>query len=210
MKHRDPKTGRWAGNPVNVLRPTVKVFVFGTLKRGYSNHVVLGGEHRLVGEAETTSCYRMYSAGFPVILADGDGHRVTGELYEVPPKQLIHLDRLEGEGRMYDRKVEEVTLKSGSPIPCYIYVGCDRYWDRQFSGREPMPLNENGLHEWPEPPTSPFIDTDFGQVEQRIMSALAEGRLDDSDHFIREDEFVEPEDQDPGDVEGYHDEREQP
>lgn len=164
MKHRDPKTGRWAGNPVNVLRPTVKVFVFGTLKRGYSNHHVLGPHAKLVGEAETTSCYRMFSVGFPVIIEDGDGYPVAGELYDVPPKQLIWLDQLEGEGRMYHRKVTEVTLKSGGPIECYIYVGADEYWSRQFAGREPDRLNEDGLHEWPEPPLNPFVEATRGMA----------------------------------------------
>lgn len=154
-KHRDPKTGRWAGNPVNALMPTVKVFVYGTLKQGHGNHHVLGPHAKLIGEAETCGTYRMYSVGFPVIMEDGDGYPVVGELYDVPPKQLVYLDQLEGEGRMYHRRVEQVTLKSGGPIECYIYVGAD-HWLRQFLGREPDRLNENDLHEWPEPPANPF------------------------------------------------------
>jgi gamma-glutamylcyclotransferase (GGCT)/AIG2-like uncharacterized protein YtfP len=145
-RQRDPKTGRWMPlKPINVLRPTVKVFVFGTLKRGHGNHRVLGSRAQLIGTAETTARYRMFSVGFPVIIEDGDGHHVRGELYDIPPEQLVSLDQLESEGRMYHRKVVYVTLKNGGPIQTYIYVGDENFW-RHAPYRDPV--NEDGLHEW--------------------------------------------------------------
>lgn len=185
MSYRDPKTGRWASPP------PVKVFVYGTLKMGHGNNCVLGPHARFIAQAETCGHYRMYTVGFPVIIEDGDGLKVRGELYEVPGGQIRALDRLEGEGRMYDRKVIECTANSGGPIECYAYVGREKYW--RFSGtsysrgREPDAPNEDGLHEWTR---SPHGISNIG--------------------FVEHDEVIEPEDQDQGDVEGYHDERSGP
>lgn len=175
MSYRNPKTGRWASPP------PVLVFVYGTLKRDYHNHYILAdAKAEFVGYAETLGCYRMYQRGFPILMEDGDGHRVTGELYRASASVVPWLDRLEGEGRMYDRKVVEVEVNGGDgPVPCSIYVGRPDFWDRQFKDQEPMPLNGDGLHAWPAP-------------------------------YEDEAEVVEPEDQSQGDLEGVYDERERP
>lgn len=177
MAYRDPKTGRWAS-------PPVLVFVYGTLKRDYRNHYILFEERaEFVGYAKTAGSYRMYQRGFPVLMEDGDGHRVSGELYRTRASAIPRLDRLEGEGRIYDRKITHVSLTDSSvecsSIECSIYVGRPDFWDRQFKDQEPMPLNGDGLHAWPAP-------------------------------YEDEAEVVEPEDQSQGDLEGVHDERERP
>jgi len=108
------------------------VFVYGTLKKGYSNHHVLG-DSRFVGPATTNVHYKMLDAGFPVLMdpVDGDkAYQVEGEVYEVDRTILADLDRLEGKGRMYDRVRKYVTLNGRAERVNY-YVGLPAFWDRQ-------------------------------------------------------------------------------
>lgn len=82
------------------------IFVYGTLKRGCSNHHFLTGQ-RFVGDAHTAPGFRLYELrGHPGMVArsdDRDG--VTGEVWEVDEAALVRLDALEGlaEG-MYRRE----------------------------------------------------------------------------------------------------------
>ena len=59
---------------------THRVFVYGTLKSGFSNHYLLRG-CELIGGAATVPTYRMIENGFPVIMPDPEGKPLTGELY---------------------------------------------------------------------------------------------------------------------------------
>lgn len=81
------------------------LFVYGTLKRGGSNHLFLRGQ-RLIGEARTAPGFTLYSLGdYPgMVRAPGDTAGVTGELWAVDDACLAELDRLEGldEG-LYER-----------------------------------------------------------------------------------------------------------
>lgn len=81
------------------------LFVYGTLKRGGSNHVFLRGQ-RFIGEARTAPGFTLYSLGdYPgMVRAPGDTAGVTGELWAVDDACLAELDRLEGldEG-LYER-----------------------------------------------------------------------------------------------------------
>src|SRR5689334_8617863 len=90
------------------------LFIYGTLKRGGSNHAFLAGQHFL-GPARTVPGFALYSLGdYPgMVRAPGDTAGVTGELWVVDDACLAELDRLEGldEG-LYERV--EVRL---SPIP---------------------------------------------------------------------------------------------
>jgi len=81
------------------------IFVYGTLKRGGSNHVFLRGQ-KFLGEARTAHGFTLYSLGdYPgMVRAPGDTAGVTGELWSVDDTCLADLDRLEGldEG-LYER-----------------------------------------------------------------------------------------------------------
>jgi len=76
-----------------------KVFVFGTLKRGFANHDEGMRGERLLGEYRTVERYPMVVAGrwfSPVMMPEpGVGERVCGELYEVGDAKLAELDRIE-------------------------------------------------------------------------------------------------------------------
>jgi gamma-glutamylaminecyclotransferase len=73
------------------------VFVYGTLKRGGSNHAFLQGQ-QFLGDARTQPGFTLYSLGdYPgMVHASGDTAGVTGELWEVDEACLAELDRLEG------------------------------------------------------------------------------------------------------------------
>jgi gamma-glutamylaminecyclotransferase len=81
------------------------IFVYGTLKRGGSNHLFLSGQ-KFVGEARTAPGFTLYSLGdYPgLVRAPGDTEGVAGELWSVDGPCLAELDRLEGldEG-LYER-----------------------------------------------------------------------------------------------------------
>ena len=77
---------------------THRVFVYGTLKRGYGNYRMFLRDAHFAGEAKTPPSYGMLSAGgFPVVMpVSWDGKAVAGELYHVDDRTLARLDGLEG------------------------------------------------------------------------------------------------------------------
>lgn len=108
-----------------------RLFVYGTLKRGCSNHAQMAGA-QFLGLARTPPGYRLYDlGGYPAIVArPGDANAVVGEVWSVDPEVLARLDRFEGvhEG-LYRR--ENITL--GPPfadraVDVYVSVlpVCDR------------------------------------------------------------------------------------
>ena len=114
--------------------PQKLVFVYGTLKRGCSNHHFLTGQ-TFVAEARTAPGFRLYSlGGFPgMITQEGDREGVTGEIWSVDADALVRLDGLEGvdEG-MYRR--EAVPLQ-----PPHADLGIEGYvYARSVAGRKDL------------------------------------------------------------------------
>src|SRR2546423_11177622 len=103
---------------------THRVFVYGTLKSGFSNHHLLKG-CECFGGAASVPTYKMIENGFPVILPDPHGKPLAGEIYTVDDATLARLDQLEREGSSYDRKLIDVTLRlphrERPPTPGLIY-----------------------------------------------------------------------------------------
>lgn len=73
------------------------IFVYGTLKKGGSNHGWLQGQH-LLGPARTRPGFTLYSLGeYPgLVPSRQDTEGVTGELWAVTPECLARLDAFEG------------------------------------------------------------------------------------------------------------------
>lgn len=73
------------------------LFVYGTLKRGCSNHRHLA-DQTYVGEARTPPGFRLYDlGGYPGIVAEpADREGVAGEVWSVDDAALARLDRFEG------------------------------------------------------------------------------------------------------------------
>lgn len=84
-------------DPSSASPPAAIVFVYGTLKRGGSNHAHLAGQ-LFLGEARTVAGFTLYSLGeYPGLVADeADKTGVTGELWAVDAACLERLDILEG------------------------------------------------------------------------------------------------------------------
>lgn len=130
-----------------------RVFVYGTLKRGFENHRLMETA-TFVGKAHTLTPYRMLDGEFPVMRDAGpDRMLVAGELYEVNARTLEALDELEGvaEG-MYDRVEIKISVRSRSSsqeeiVTALVYVGRATYWDRQ-DRRSCLTLDERGRIDW--------------------------------------------------------------
>ena len=83
------------------------VFVYGTLKRGFGNSVLLN-EAEFVQEAVTSPEFTMRSLGFfPGVQLVGETP-ISGEIYKVTDLELKRLDRLEGYPNFYNRKQIEI------------------------------------------------------------------------------------------------------
>lgn len=106
---------------------THRVFVFGTLKRGFPNHEDLGLSACFVGEATTVEPYPLYVAGrwySPIVIDEpGRGHPVRGEVYAVDDKLLGRLDDLEYVGQPGGyRRIEIEVDRRGMRERTFTYV----------------------------------------------------------------------------------------
>ena len=96
----------------------MKVFVYGSLKRGFYNHEVLTEQRaKFIGETSIESGqFAMLDLGsFPALFENVDGPEIFGELFEV--ENLDRLDQLEGYPRFYNRR--EVSLTCGNRAIVY-------------------------------------------------------------------------------------------
>jgi gamma-glutamylcyclotransferase (GGCT)/AIG2-like uncharacterized protein YtfP len=100
------------------------IFVYGTLKRGGSNHRHLQNA-KYLGDAETTRGYRMYDAGgYPALVRDTTGTvHIPGELWEVDDRHLARLDRFEGthEGLYHRSPITLATPHDRGDVDAYFY-----------------------------------------------------------------------------------------
>ncbi len=73
------------------------IFVYGTLKRGSSNHSFLAGQ-TFLGEAQSAPGFRLFELdGYPGLVPRPDDREgVSGEVWSVDPACLARLDILEG------------------------------------------------------------------------------------------------------------------
>lgn len=95
-----------------------RIFVYGTLKKGFGNHSIISGS-RWLGDTEVKG--KIYNLGaFPGAKFDEDGI-VKGELYEVNELTLGRLDRLEGHPSFYLRT--KVPCNLGVIVEAYHYCG---------------------------------------------------------------------------------------
>lgn len=83
----------------------IKVFVYGSLKKGLGNHDWHLGNADYLGKAETLPQYSLFSLGaYPGVITNGKTS-IQGELYAVTADELEGLDRLEGHPAYYKREV---------------------------------------------------------------------------------------------------------
>lgn len=122
-----------------------KYFVYGTLKRGYGNNIVLGTA-KFVGEGVTVSQdFKMLNGGFPMVFTGGN-FGIKGEIFEVNDEQTErNLDRLEGVPHLYTRNEVEIATADGTEM-CQMYITNPKYLERSSKGWV-EPDEQNNL-EW--------------------------------------------------------------
>jgi len=118
---------------------TTTLFVYGTLKRGGSNHYHLA-EQTFHGTARTEAGFTLFSLGaYPgLVVAPTDTHGVTGELWSVDAACLARLDLLEGLNEGLYRRAPIAILHSISPTQaaesCGIFVAETYLYLHDISG----------------------------------------------------------------------------
>jgi len=105
---------------------SVLLFVYGTLKSGFSRNIYMK-EQRYLGTAITTPEYGMFAyGGYPALLnktlADAAGvsaeSAVYGEVYEVNDECLVQLDLVEGvEDDLFSRQVVNICQFNLARLP---------------------------------------------------------------------------------------------
>ncbi len=117
---------------------SVRVFVYGTLKRGEEYHDWLEGQH-FITTAWTKPLYRMFNVGgYPGMVRVANGLAIEGEVWEVSEEGVSRLDLLEDvAGGEYERAaVELVGDLTDQYVESYLYL------------REVAGLCDVGTH-WP-------------------------------------------------------------
>ena len=133
------------------------MFVYGTLKKGYHNNRLMQGA-KFLGTAFTVEKMVMTGYGVPFIWPKLDGDIVQGELYDigdvetdaVAKARLAALDRLEGNGRTYQRRAQTVRLQSDNEQYDNVWIyEAMRHVRRSFDDPDVLhDLNSNGALEW--------------------------------------------------------------
>jgi gamma-glutamylcyclotransferase (GGCT)/AIG2-like uncharacterized protein YtfP len=101
------------------------VFVYGTLRRGGSNHFRMAGAEFVADGSITGRLYRI--DWYPGIVLDPAGDEIRGEVYQVGPEQLAALDAFEGvsageiEGSEYRRVRTDVMQKDSRILSAWVW-----------------------------------------------------------------------------------------
>lgn len=129
------------------------VLVYGTLKKAYGNHGVLGNSKYICDATTEEDYYSMFDGGFPFVSASKihEKHgRIKGELYLVEDENIMRaLDGLEGVPYMYIHERVKVVSVDGPKIveDAIMYVASDGT-DEGLKDDMPMEPNEEGVLEW--------------------------------------------------------------
>jgi gamma-glutamylcyclotransferase (GGCT)/AIG2-like uncharacterized protein YtfP len=95
----------------------VLVFVYGTLRRGGSNHFRMEGLDFIAEGVLNGRLYQM--GGYPGLLLDGAAGPVCGEVFKVPEERIAALDAYEGDE--YRRVRVAVTPADGVVLDAWVW-----------------------------------------------------------------------------------------
>jgi gamma-glutamylcyclotransferase (GGCT)/AIG2-like uncharacterized protein YtfP len=108
-----------------VLDLTPFVFVYGTLRRGGSNHFRLAGAEFISAGTITGRMYRI--DWYPGLVLDPAGGEIHGEIYAVSPELLAALDCFEGlstgeiQGSEYRRVLTTVVQRNSQTQEAWVW-----------------------------------------------------------------------------------------
>ncbi len=101
------------------------VFVYGTLRRGGSNHFRMAGAEFVTAGTIAGRMYRI--DWYPGIVLDDTGDEIHGEVYAVGPEQLAALDLFEGlsageiQGSEYRRIRTTVVRQDSQTLSAWVW-----------------------------------------------------------------------------------------
>lgn len=110
----------------------VRLFIYGTLKRGHRAHPMLS-EQRFLGEATTVPRYRLLNLGwYPgLAICEDQGLSIEGEIWEVSESCLVDLDRYESDE--YEKvPIDLLPPHKGTTVLAYVLREPD--WTRPDAG----------------------------------------------------------------------------
>lgn len=121
------------------------VFVYGTLKQGYGNNLLLKGATFLGPAVSVNSEFSMTNVGFPYLILSGNSF-VRGELYRIGLSAIVlqRTDRLEGYPHHYDRQIKQFVDDNGTKHQAWVYCVNPSY---NQSGT-PVEPDENNILTW--------------------------------------------------------------
>jgi gamma-glutamylaminecyclotransferase len=121
-----------------------KVFVYGTLKQGYSNHYLLSSSKQDTSEAYVDGILHN-GWGFPCMqpYRRSEGFCVKGEVYTVDLETLDNLDALEGHPDFFYRTQVDVCY-----VPYKSRVPRGRAWAYFLYHNNPEFQDKEGVIEW--------------------------------------------------------------
>ncbi|WP_410498365.1 gamma-glutamylcyclotransferase [Chitinibacter sp. S2-10] len=96
------------------------LFVYGTLKRGFSNHHYLKTA-RYIDEAKTQQAFALYTIEYPFLAKTPILYQVQGELYLIDNDDLVQVDLLEQHPDDYCRELIEVVTSGGQIVNAWTY-----------------------------------------------------------------------------------------
>lgn len=103
----------------------LKLFVYGTLKRGGRLNAALEGQ-KFVKEITTNAEFTLYNTGWYPAMCTGGSTAIKGELWEINEALVPRLDSIEGHPELFKRS--EIELEDGSKATAYVYNrGTERF-----------------------------------------------------------------------------------
>ena len=116
------------------------LFVYGSLKKGFDNHSLLGKYAKRLGKAQTVRKFGMFEDSFGnyPYLINSPYNKIKGELYQITRKDLLQkIDEFEGAPDYYQR--EKIEVKSHHGINrAFVYIQSDTK----------APTDQDSLKEW--------------------------------------------------------------
>lgn len=107
------------------MRDSHRVFVYGTLRRGFRHHSLLRNA-RFLGAGRTKEHYALHADGLPYVIREEPVSPIRGEVYSVSGKTLEALDRLEGHPFFYRRESVDVLADDGRSVRAWVYFYPER------------------------------------------------------------------------------------